>query len=128
MLVNDLDENSRKIFSNYLKEKVIASHCRGHNCIILLFDFKYFEDTHRRLSSRNFFYVNNKYVLTMGTRYSKKPKIKIVVNIKKGFQYNYLRPNVETVLTIDKIYSFPLFNNYIDGWYSNSVRLWQKTK
>ena len=64
----------------------------------------------------------------MGTRYSKKPKIKIVVNIKKGFQYNYLRPNVETALTIDKIYSFPLFNNNIDGWYSNSVKLWQKTK
>lgn len=64
----------------------------------------------------------------MGTRYSKKPKIKIVVNIKKGFQYNYLKPNGETALTIDKIYNVPLFNNNIDGWYSNSVRLWQKTK
>lgn len=50
--VDNLDEQLRKIFLRYLKGNIIINHCRGHSCIILLFDFKYFENNHRRLLSK----------------------------------------------------------------------------
>ena len=125
--VDNLDESSRKIFLPYLKGNAIVSYYRWHDCIILLFDFKYFEDNYRRLFSEKFF-VDNKYVLIMGTCFSKKSKIKIVDNIKKGSQHKYLRLNGEIVLSIDKICNVLLFDINIDGWYPNSVRLWPKIK
>ena len=73
-------------------------------------------------------FVDNKYVLIIGTCFSKKSKIKIVDNIKKGSQHKYLRLNGEIVLSIDKICNVLLFDINIDGWYPNSVRLWPKIK
>ena len=44
------------MFSKYLKDDITISYCRGHDTIILIFDFEHFQHTHRRLLSKNYFY------------------------------------------------------------------------
>ena len=39
-----------------LKGTIIISHCRGHDCIILIFCFEGFYDNHRRLLSKNYYF------------------------------------------------------------------------
>ena len=39
----------------YNKGEIIISHCKGHNCIILFFDFDEFYENHRWLFHKNFF-------------------------------------------------------------------------
>ena len=47
----------------------------------------------------------------MGLYFSKNTvKIRIVDNVKKRPKYDYLRPNGDIVLCIDKVYKFPCLN------------------
>ena len=41
---------------NYLKGTISIGHCRGHDCIKLVFIFDGFYDNHRRLLSENFYF------------------------------------------------------------------------
>ena len=41
---------------DYLKGTIHIGHCRGHDCIILLFVFEGFYDNHRRLLSKNYYF------------------------------------------------------------------------
>ena len=50
-----LDKDERRKYCKYLKGNIIISHCKGHGCIILLFDFEHFEANRLPLLSRNFF-------------------------------------------------------------------------
>ena len=40
----------------YLKGTISLGHCRGHNCIILVFYFDGFYDNHRRLFLKKFYF------------------------------------------------------------------------
>ena len=51
----DLLNKDWKTFLRYLKGDFIISHCKGHNSIILLFDFK-LETNHRRFLVQIFFF------------------------------------------------------------------------
>lgn len=92
-------------------------HCKGHDTIILLFDFKHFEDTYLRLlsiivDSGEFFFEK------MGCCFSRKHvNIKVIDNIKNGKRFDYLRPKGELVLSINEIYGVPLISVNFDDWY-----------
>ena len=89
---------------------MIISHCKGHDCIILLFDFEHFEDNHLRLLSTNVFCRNINF-----SRH-KRVNIKVTDNIKKGKRFDCLRPKGEFVLSIDEIYGVPLIRVNFDDW------------
>ena len=55
LVVNLLSKDEHKKYLKYLQGNIIISHCKGHDCIILLFDFEHFEDNHLRLLSSIFF-------------------------------------------------------------------------
>ena len=57
---------------SHLKGAIIIGHCRGHDCIILIFCFEGFYDNHRRLS-KNYF----RYKKKMGCSESNEPKVRI---------------------------------------------------
>ena len=42
--------------SDYLKRTIHICHCRGHDCIILIFIFEGFYENHRRLLSKNYYF------------------------------------------------------------------------
>ena len=56
LFLNLLSKDEHKKYSKYLQVNIIISHCKGHDSIILLFDFEHFEDNRLRLLSRIFFY------------------------------------------------------------------------
>ena len=62
----------------------------------------------------------------MESYYSKKKRITIIDNIKKGPKYNYLRLKGEIVLTVNKVYNVPILDINSDRWYANSVMLWPR--
>ena len=62
----------------------------------------------------------------MESYYSKKKRITIIDNIKKGPKYNYLRLKGEIVLTVNKVYNVPILDINSDSWYANSVMLWPR--
>ena len=69
--------------------------------------------------------------LNMGCCYpsfNKRPKIKIIDEIPKGWEYDYLRPEGKITYSIDTIYDVPKIEIAFDGWYVNSVRLRPKSK
>ena len=41
---------------DYVKGKINIGHCRGHNCVILIFIFEEFYEDHRRLLSENYYF------------------------------------------------------------------------
>ena len=47
-----LNKGERKTYAKYLKGNMIISHCKGHDTIILLFDFKHFDAVQRHLLSK----------------------------------------------------------------------------
>ena len=49
-LINFLHDKSK-----YLKGEIIIGKCKGHDCIILFFNFDGFCDNHTRLFSKNFY-------------------------------------------------------------------------
>ena len=52
--VDMLVDRERKKCLKYLKGDILILHCKGHDTIILLFDFDHFHTNHRRLLNRNF--------------------------------------------------------------------------
>ena len=57
---------------------------------------------------------------------SKRVKIKVMYNIKKGNLYNYLRYKRKLILSVGKIFSVTLININFNDCYVNSIRLWTK--
>ena len=57
---------------------------------------------------------------------NKKPNIKTFDLTPPGDDFNYLRPERTTTLSVDRKYQVPLIDIRFDGWYENSVRLWPK--
>ena len=49
---NSIKANERK----HLRRQISLVHCRGHDCIMLLFYFDGFYDNHRWLLSKNFYF------------------------------------------------------------------------
>ena len=63
----------------------------------------------------------------MGRFFStKKPNIKIFDLTPPGDDFNYLRPEGMTTLSINRKYQVPLIKIRFDGWYKNSIHLWPK--
>ena len=50
-----LNKAERKKYVKHLKRNIITAHCKGHDTIILLFDFNHFDAVHRRLLSKKNF-------------------------------------------------------------------------
>ena len=112
----------------FLKKKIILrgtisiGHCRGHDCIMLTFDFEGFYENHRRLLSKTT--LDEKmgcFCLT-----SDKPKIKIFDSAAQGDDFECLRPHGTITLSIGKKYNIPTGDIRFDGQYENSVRIWPK--
>ena len=53
MTLNNLIPTDKK---SHMKRTISLCHCRGHNCIMLVFCFEGFYDTHVRLLSKNYYY------------------------------------------------------------------------
>lgn len=62
-------------------------HCKGHDCIILFYDFDGFHENHRRLLLKNYYFRQK----AMGCCCSKKQKlnVKIIDVIDKGPDFDY---------------------------------------
>ena len=53
--------------------------------------------------------------------------IEIVNNIDQDEAFKYLRPKRRLILRMDSVYNVPKIDILFDDWYTNSVRLRQKT-
>ena len=52
----------------------------------------------------------------------------MVVDIIDKDEKNYLRLKGKLIFKMDSIYNVPKIDDLFDNWYTNSMRLWAKTK
>ena len=64
-----------------------------------------------------------------GLRFHQKNKVEVVVvDIIDKDEKNYLRLKGKLIFKMDSIYNVPKIDDLFDNWYTNSMRLWAKTK
>ena len=64
----------------------------------------------------------------LSSRNKKKTKIEINDKISDGKDFDYLRPEVGIIYSINKIYHVPKVEINFGSWYMNSIHLWPKRK
>lgn len=112
--VDLLNKDERRKYFKYLKVNIIISHCKRQDCIILVFDFDHFEYNHLRLLGIRIFCRWTYFVDKMGSHFScrKQVNTKVIDNIQKGKQFDYLRLKGERVLSICEIYGMLVHKKY----------------
>ena len=102
--------------------EISLGHCRGHDCIKLVFYLDGFYDCHRHLSSKRIYFRKK-----IGCFFSNsEPKTKLFDLAPPGDDFEYLRPQGTITFSIDRKYNVILVDIRFDGWYENNVRLWPK--
>ena len=108
---------------DYLRGTISIGHCRGHDCIILIFDFDGFYENHRRLLSKNYYFRWKNGLSLFKEWWIKNQDLWFHTS---SDDFEQLRPHGAITLSIDRKYNIPIVDIRFDGWYENIVRLWPK--